>query len=94
MLELGREGRRCRQAHTSGSSLLTTGSRQIDRAGRNSASKPQRAAVWQRLNGGPWKLVGEFTEIESGKRTKRPQLEAALAACKEHKAKLVVANLD
>ena len=33
-------------------------------------------------------------EVESGKRAKRPQLEAALAACKKHKAKLVVAKLD
>ena len=54
----------------------------------------QKAAVQQRLNGGPWQLVGEFTEIESGKRAKRPQLEAALRACKKHKAKLVVAKLD
>src|SRR5208337_3309468 len=54
----------------------------------------QRAAVKARLNGGPWKLVGEYTEVESGKRAKRPQLEAALAACKKHKAKLVVAKLD
>ena len=36
----------------------------------------------------------EFVEIESGKRAKRPQLDAALAACKKHKAKLVVAKLD
>ncbi len=48
----------------------------------------------QRLNGGPWQLVAEFVEIESGKRAKRPQLDAALAACKRHKAKLVVAKLD
>ena len=33
-------------------------------------------------------------EIESGKRAKRPQLDAALAACKKQKAKLVVAKLD
>jgi DNA invertase Pin-like site-specific DNA recombinase len=54
----------------------------------------QREAVKVRLNGGPWQLVGEFTEVESGKRAKRPQLEAALAACKKQKAKLVVAKLD
>ena len=54
----------------------------------------QKAAVEQRLNGGPWQLVGEFTEIESGRRAKRPQLEAARKACKKHKAKLVVAKLD
>jgi DNA invertase Pin-like site-specific DNA recombinase len=33
-------------------------------------------------------------EIESGKRASRPQLDAALAACKKHKAKLIVAKLD
>jgi DNA invertase Pin-like site-specific DNA recombinase len=54
----------------------------------------QKAAIEQRLNGGPWKLVASFTEVESGKRAKRPQLEAALKACKKHKAKLVVAKLD
>lgn len=54
----------------------------------------QKAAVRQRLDGGKWQLVGEFTEIESGKRVRRPQLEAALAAAKKHKAKLVVAKLD
>ena len=32
--------------------------------------------------------------MESGKRNDRPQLEAALAACKRHKAKLVIAKLD
>jgi hypothetical protein len=38
--------------------------------------------------------VGEFTEVESGKRADRPQLAAALAACKKQKAKLVIAKLD
>jgi DNA invertase Pin-like site-specific DNA recombinase len=50
--------------------------------------------VRQRLDGGSWKLVGAFTEVESGKRVRRPQLEAALAACKKHRAKLIVAKLD
>ena len=54
----------------------------------------QRAAVAARLNGGPWQLVGKFTEVESGKQSKRPQLVAALAACKKQKAKLFVAKLD
>ena len=54
----------------------------------------QKEAVQQRLNGGRWQLVGEFVETESGKRASRPQLEAALAACKRHKAKLIVAKLD
>src|SRR5215468_8449621 len=54
----------------------------------------QRQAVLAYLNGGRWALVGEFTEIESGKRNDRPQLAAALAACKKLKAKLVIAKLD
>src|SRR5262249_32021027 len=54
----------------------------------------QRQAVETYLNGGSWELLGEFVEIESGKRSDRPQLAAALAACKKHKAKLVIAKLD
>lgn len=54
----------------------------------------QKAAVADRLNGGGWQIVDAFTEVESGKRAKRPQLDAALAACKKHKAKLIVAKLD
>jgi DNA invertase Pin-like site-specific DNA recombinase len=49
----------------------------------------------QYLNGGSWTLLQEFVEIESGKRSNnRPQLAAALAVCKRHKAKLVIAKLD
>ena len=54
----------------------------------------QRKAVADYLNGGKWRLVGEFTEVESGKRSDRPALAKALAACKRHKAKLVIAKLD
>jgi len=54
----------------------------------------QRQAVLQFLDGGSWSLIGEFTEIESGKRNERPELEKALAVCKRHKAKLVIAKLD
>jgi DNA invertase Pin-like site-specific DNA recombinase len=54
----------------------------------------QREAVESYLNGGRWSLVAEFTEIESGKRNDRPELEKALAACKKLKARLVIAKLD
>lgn len=54
----------------------------------------QKAAVADRLNGGRWQIVGEFIEVESGKRASRPQLDAAIAACKKQKAKLIVAKLD
>jgi DNA invertase Pin-like site-specific DNA recombinase len=46
------------------------------------------------LDGGEWELVGEYTEVESGKRSDRPELVKALAACKRHKATLVIARLD
>jgi DNA invertase Pin-like site-specific DNA recombinase len=66
-----------------------------DQQGRSGLGlEAQKEAVQRRLDGGRWLLVDEFTEVESGKRVKRPQLEAALAACKRHKAKLVVAKLD
>ena len=40
-------------------------------------------------------LAGEFTEVESGKKhTNRPQLTAALAECRKHRAVLVIAKLD
>src|SRR5262245_4206473 len=54
----------------------------------------QRQAVMTYLNGGPWKLVAEHTEVETGKRADRPELEKALAACRRHKAKLCIARLD
>jgi DNA invertase Pin-like site-specific DNA recombinase len=54
----------------------------------------QREAVMNYLNGGRWSLVDEFTEVESGKRADRPELEKALAACKKQRARLVIAKLD
>jgi DNA invertase Pin-like site-specific DNA recombinase len=54
----------------------------------------QRKAVMDYLNGGSWKLIGEFTEIESGHKSDRPQLELALKLCKRRRATLVIAKLD
>ena len=55
----------------------------------------QRAAVAQHLGSvAACSLVAEFEEVESGKRTDRPQLAAALAACRAHKATLIIAKLD
>jgi len=54
----------------------------------------QRETVQRFLNGGDWKLVGEFVETESGKKNDRPQLDAAIELCKKTKATLVVAKLD
>jgi DNA invertase Pin-like site-specific DNA recombinase len=54
----------------------------------------QRRAVRDYLDGGSWQLVGEFTEVESGKHAARPELAKALAQCKRERAKLVIAKLD
>src|ERR1700757_3781471 len=54
----------------------------------------QHHAVDEFLNGGKWTLVKEYVEVESGKRTDRPQLEASLKACRAYGAKLVIAKLD
>ncbi len=55
----------------------------------------QRDAVMAYLNGGCWVLSAEFTEVESGKRVaNRPQLGAALEACRLTGATLVIAKLD
>ena len=47
----------------------------------------QRQAVGGHLNGGNWRLVAEFTEVESGKRSDRPKLAEALKACRLQGAK-------
>ena len=54
----------------------------------------QRAAVATYLNGGDWRIVAEFTEVESGKRSDRPELDNALAAARLHRAPLVVSKVD
>lgn len=39
-------------------------------------------------------LVGEFVEVESGKKNERPQLQAAIALAKTQGATLLIAKLD
>lgn len=54
----------------------------------------QEASVRQFLQGRNWTLIGEFTEVESGKGARRPQLLAALDQCRRERATLVIAKLD
>jgi DNA invertase Pin-like site-specific DNA recombinase len=66
-----------------------------DRQGRSGLGlEAQRKAVQDYLNGGEWRLVASFTEVESGRNNGRPQLTMALAACRVHSATLVIAKLD
>jgi DNA invertase Pin-like site-specific DNA recombinase len=54
-----------------------------DKQGRSDLGvEAQREAVARYLNGGSWKLVAEYVETESGKRSDRPKLGAALGRAK------------
>lgn len=54
----------------------------------------QRDAVARYLNGGDWKLIAEFAEVESGKRNDRQEMEKAIALCRKEGATLLIAKLD
>jgi DNA invertase Pin-like site-specific DNA recombinase len=64
-----------------------------DRQGRSGLGlEAQQAAVRAYL--GADAPIAEFTEIETGKRNDRPELERALALCRRRRARLVIAKLD
>jgi DNA invertase Pin-like site-specific DNA recombinase len=54
----------------------------------------QRAAVASFAAVAAHTLVSEFVEVESGAKNHRPQLTAALATCRLHRATLIIAKLD
>jgi DNA invertase Pin-like site-specific DNA recombinase len=54
----------------------------------------QRQAVLNHLDGGAWTLAAEYVEVETGKRSDRPELAKAIALCKKLKATLMIARLD
>jgi DNA invertase Pin-like site-specific DNA recombinase len=56
--------------------------------------KAQQQAVSVFLHGHEELIIECFTEVESGRKNDRPQLAAALDACRKHKAVLVIAKLD
>jgi DNA invertase Pin-like site-specific DNA recombinase len=66
-----------------------------DRQGRSGLGlEAQREAVMRHVASHDGKLIADFCEIESGKRSDRPQLAAAIAAAKKAKATLIIAKLD
>jgi DNA invertase Pin-like site-specific DNA recombinase len=55
----------------------------------------QQKAIMDYLNGGSWELIGEYIEVESGKRSNnRPKLQEALKHCKMTGATLVISKID
>jgi DNA invertase Pin-like site-specific DNA recombinase len=54
----------------------------------------QEASVEGYAKGIGAEIIRTFTEVESGKRSDRPQLAKALAACRREKARLCIAKLD
>ncbi|MBL4783061.1 MAG: recombinase family protein, partial [Porticoccaceae bacterium] len=54
----------------------------------------QQQSVQQHLGRHKAQLISEFTEIESGGKNNRIELNKALALCKKEKATLIIAKLD
>ena len=62
------------------------------RSGLGLLAQQRGVAAYVLQSGG--KLLGEFTEIESGRDDSRPQLREALRICRVYGATLVIARLD
>lgn len=66
-----------------------------DKQGRSGLGlEAQREAVSRYISGVAGELIGEFEEVESGKRRDRPQLQLALASSRARGAVLIIAKLD
>jgi DNA invertase Pin-like site-specific DNA recombinase len=69
---------------------------QQGRSGLGLDAQREAAAAYLRSTGG--RLIAEFTEVETGKGAnaldRRPQLRAALDACRKARAALLIAKLD
>lgn len=66
-----------------------------DKQGRSGLGlEAQREAVARHVQSVNGLMVAEMQEVESGKRADRPQLLAAISACRVRRATLVIAKLD
>lgn len=66
-----------------------------DRQGQSGLGlEAQEKAVNAFAKSNSYKLIAKVTEIESGKRNKRPILQQAIDYCLTHKATLLIAKLD
>jgi DNA invertase Pin-like site-specific DNA recombinase len=66
-----------------------------DKQGRSGLGlEAQRQAVANYLNGRECRIIGEYTEVESGRRSDRPELIKALAAARLHRLPIIVAKVD
>jgi DNA invertase Pin-like site-specific DNA recombinase len=67
----------------------------IDRQGKSGLGlEAQQAAVKRYTFDQDYEIIAEYTEVESGRKNKRPELLAALALCRKQRATLVIAKLD
>jgi DNA invertase Pin-like site-specific DNA recombinase len=66
-----------------------------DRQGKSGLGlDAQRDAVAAFLDGGDWKVIAEFQEVESGRDDDRPELAKAVARCRLTGSKLLIAKMD
>lgn len=65
-----------------------------DKQGRSGLGLDAQRAAVQKVMGDGYPPVAEFTEVESGKRSDRPELTKALATAKAMRLPLVVAKVD
>jgi DNA invertase Pin-like site-specific DNA recombinase len=66
-----------------------------DKQGRSGLGlEAQRDAVARHVASVGGRIVAELVEVESGRKNDRPQLAAALEACRRQRAVLVIAKLD
>ena len=65
-----------------------------DKQGQSGLGLEAQTATVRKYTAGRGEIIASFQEVESGKRSDRPELLKALAMCRQKKAVLVIAKLD